>query len=279
MPPNYSSLQVWINASFPSLHVSLQSDTHSLPYLRVTTSLPHPVLVTNTSVYMNMYLEEDQSLVSRLVAYNMVLLREVVSKLQEEIEGEGKVSKLLALMETQKTSVCAGIPEGSVTARGMVEYLGIVLLEKFLDSVVVRSRDCSTVFFENEILVICKNCKDLKVKLDSSLGLDVDESKPYSDKLLAEEEADVKLEPEVQVNSNEHAEHVQHTVFGSVCKDEEDENPLKIKIKVPKGPKLNCPEFGCKRKFSKYKTLVKHCKCKHMYDDIEMPVKLEDVKA
>ena len=40
-----------------------------------------------------------------------------------------------------------------------------------------------------------------------------------------------------------------------------------MRIKVTKTPKLKCPDFGCKRKFSKYKTLVKHCQVVHFYDD------------
>jgi len=279
MPPNLSSLQTWINTNFPSLQVSHQTDAHAIPYLKVISSFPHPVLVTNASVHINIYMEDDKYLTSKLVAYNMVLLREVVSKLQEEIEGEGKVRKLLTIMDTQQTSVCAGIAEETVSAGGLVEYWGNVLVEKYLNSVVVRARDCMTVFFDEEVLVTCKNCRDLKEKLKSSSGLEGNESKPYSEKVLADEEVDVKLEPDVQVKSNELDEHVHHSVFGGGFKDEEDENCLKVKIKLPKGPKMNCPEFGCKRKFSKYKTLVKHCKLKHLYDDIEMPVKLEDVKA
>jgi len=126
----------------------------------------------------------------------------------------------------------------------------------------------------------------LKEKLDKRCVSEVEDSKPYSDKLLEESEVDVKLEPEVQVKSSELGEEIQfgfpeaqHSIFDGECKNEDFENALKLKIKVPKGPKLNCPEFGCKRKFSKYKTLVKHCKVKHFYDDIELPVKLDSVKA
>jgi len=205
---------------------------------------------------------------------------------QEEMDGEGKVKELLKMMNSQQTSVCVGIPEEVISARSVAEYLGIVLVEKFLSSVVVRARDCQTVILEQDGVVTCSNCQELKEKLDRRCVSEVEDSKPYSDKLLEESEVDVKLEPEVQVKSSELGEEIQfgfpeaqHSIFDGECKNEDFENALKLKIKVPKGPKLNCPEFGCKRKFSKYKTLVKHCKLKHFYDDIELPVKLDNVKA
>jgi len=152
-------------------------------------------------------------------------------------------------------------------------------VEKFLSNVVVRARDCQIVIMEEDGVTTCSNCQALKEKLDQK-NIDIGDSKSFSQK-MEEEVVDVKLEPEVQVKSSDDvdgfAEQAQHSIFYG---DEVlTKNNLKLKIKVGKSSKINCPEFDCRRKFAKYKTLVKHCKVKHLYDESELPVKLENVKA
>ena len=127
MLPCFSQLQAWIRDNFPSLAVSTHTDALSIPYVKVASSFPHPVLVTTTSVHLNIYMV-DQSITSKLVAYSAVLLREVTSVLQEEMDGKGKVKELLGLISSHQTSVCVGIAEEIVSAKAVADYLGISLV-------------------------------------------------------------------------------------------------------------------------------------------------------
>lgn len=203
------------------------------------------------------------------------------------MDGKGKVKELLGLISSHQTSVCVGIAEEIVSAKAVADYLGIILVEKFLSHVVVRARDCQTVILEEDGVMTCSNCQELKEKLfqkNIDIGDDED-TKPCSQK-MEEEVVDVKLEPEVQVKSNEDVDESEfgyarskHSIFDGDEVQTKNDNHLKLKIKVGKTSKINCPEFGCRRMFCKYKTLVKHCKVKHLYDEAELPVKLENVKA
>jgi len=215
----------------------------------------------------------DQHITGKLVAYSTVLLREVTSIMQDEMDGDGKMKELLRMMNSQQTSVCAGIPEEFVSPKTVAEYLGIVLVERFLSSVVVRARDCQTVILEKDGVITCTACQELKEKMDNYSSSGEVDTKPFGEGC----EADVKLEPEVQVKSNEEDEfEFSQTQQHAILDEFKSENQLKMRIKVTKTPKLKCPDFGCKRKFSKYKTLVKHCQVVHFYDDT---VKLENIKA
>jgi len=191
------------------------------------------------------------------------MLREVNSLVQEEIEGEGKMMEVLKLMESHQTSVCVGIPEEVVSARSVAENLGRVLVEKFLSSVVVRARDCQTVVLEQDGMIICNNCQKLKDKMFQE---DLNSGEMIT-KQVVETEPDVKLEPEIEMNSNE-----SEILSEALVKTE---SSLKMKIKVAKIAKIKCPESSCKRKFSKYKAFVKHCNSVHYFDET---VKLENIK-
>jgi len=94
-PTSYDQLHSWVGKSFPSLSVTQHTDALSVPYLNVTHVSPHPVLITSSSVHLNIYLV-DQYITGKLVAYSTVLLREVTSLVQEEMEGEGKMTEVLS---------------------------------------------------------------------------------------------------------------------------------------------------------------------------------------
>ena len=106
------------------------------------------------------------------------------------------------MMNSRQTSVCAGILEEFVTPKTVAEYLGIVLVERFLSSVVVRARDCQTVILEKDGMLTCTACQELKEKMDNYSSRGEVDTKPFGEGC----EADVKLEPEVQVKSNEEDE-------------------------------------------------------------------------
>jgi len=256
-PPSFPLLAAWLSERFPTLSVTNHMDALYVPYIRVSHSSPHQALITSTSMHLIIYLV-DQYITVKLVAYNAVLLRDVTSLVQEEMEGEGKVVEMLKMMESQQTSVCAGIPEENVSARSVAENLGIVLVEKFLTSVVVRARDCQTVILEQDGMSICHNCQKLREGM-------VKQGEGFEAKFSVdtEPELQVKLEPVMQVESNSES---------LEC----SEKQLKMKIKVAKITKIKCPESSCKRKFSKYKGLVKHCKSAHDFDDA---VKFENIKS
>ena len=93
---------------------------------------------------------QEQLLISKLVAFNLITLREVSSSIEEEMNGEGKMKEILRLISGQQTSVCVGIPEESVKARSLMSYLGLVMIERFLTCVVVRSRSCDRVMMDQE---------------------------------------------------------------------------------------------------------------------------------
>ena len=113
MSNSYDQLNNLISKAFPTLAVTQHIDALSVPYLQVSQVTPHPVLITSTSVHLNIYLL-DQHITSKLVAYNTVMLREVNSLVQEEIEGEGKMMEVLKLMDSHQTSVCVGIPDSPI---------------------------------------------------------------------------------------------------------------------------------------------------------------------
>jgi len=256
--PSLPLLSAWLSERFPSLSVTQHTDALSVPYIRVSHAKPHQVLITSTSMHLVIYLV-DQYITCKLVAYSAALLREVSSLVQEEMEGEGKVVEMLKMMESQQTSVCAGIPEENVSARSVAENLGIVLVEKFLNSVVVRARDCQTVILEQDGVFICNNCQKLREGMDK-------QGEGFEAKFCVETESaesQVKLEPEMQVKNN--AEELD-------C----SEKHLKMKIKVAKVTKIKCPESSCQRKFSKYKALVKHCNSDHDFDE---NIKFENIKS
>ena len=261
MSQTYDHLRNLISKTFPTLAVTQLTDALSVPYLQVTQVSPHPVLITSTSVHLNIYLL-DQYITSKLIAYSMVVLREVNSLIEEEVGGEGKMMEVLKLLESRQTSVCVGIPEEVVSARSVAENLGRVLVEKFRSSVVVRARDCQTVILEQDDMIICNNCQKLK-----NMIITEDTNSEEIIKQYVETEPDVKLEPEVEMNSKE------TEILSDVLL--KTESPLKMKIKVAKIPKIKCPESNCKRKFSKYKALVKHCKNVHYFDET---VKFENIK-
>jgi len=167
-------------------------------------------------------------------------------------------------MDSQQTSVCAGIPEEVVSARSVAEYLGRVLVEKFLSSVVVRARDCQTVILEQDGVIICNNCQKLKDLMDNQ---DVDTEEMIA-KQIVETTPEIKLEPEVLVKSTISLDPSENLV--------EKESCLKMKIRLAKVAKIKCAESSCKRKFSKYKALVKHCKAEHYFDET---VNLENIKV
>jgi len=261
-----TALHGWLRSNFLSLEAVEKQDSGSSPYLCVSSTSSHPVLGTAPSVHLNIFIKEHL-LVSKLMAFNLTPLREVSSTTEEEMNGEGKMKEILRVVAGQQTSVCVGIPEEGVKARALVDNLGLVLIEKFLNCVVVRARSCDRVILEQDGLYMCPSCQDLQHKLEN-LPADPEDRKEEEE----EEEncgLDVKMEPEVQVNDAE-SEVLPHSIFNS--------EPLRKMSKLLR-TKLSCPEDSCNRKFSKYKLLVNHCKLKHYYTDEELPVKLENVKV
>ena len=89
------------------------------------------------------------------MAFNLIALREVSSTTEEEMDGEGKMKEILRVIASQQTSVCVGIPEEGVKAQAMAALLDVVVVEKFLSCVVVRSRSCDRIILEQDGLYIC----------------------------------------------------------------------------------------------------------------------------
>ena len=197
------------------------------------------------------------------MAFNLIPLREVSSTQEEEMNGEGKMNEILRVISGQQTSVCVGIPEEALKARDLMENLNLVMIEKFLNCVVVRSRTCDRVILEQDDLYLCSSCLHLQQKLEDRPG---DTEEINED--VENSEMEVKMEPEVEMNDVE-AEELPHSIFNS--------EPLRKMSKLVK-TKLSCPEDSCDKKFVKYKLLVNHCRLKHGYSDQEMPVKLENIK-
>lgn len=270
MVEDLGALNAWVSLNFPSLEVKERRDGCGGAFLSVTSRSCHPVLMTLPSVQLNIFVQENL-LVSKLVAFNLLPLREVSSTIEEEMNGEGKMKEILRLLSGQQTSVCVGIPEENVKARGLVEFLGLVMIERFLNCVVVRSRGCSRVMLEQEGMFLCHSCLELKQKLDNVTGNGELELSKIEDKFEKNEEfhVDVKMEPEVQVNDGSLDDDYVPSFFKS--------EPMKHVSKQLK-TKLKCPDDNCKRKFGKYKALVKHCQEAHQYFDENLAAKLSQVK-
>ena len=198
------------------------------------------------------------------MAFNLIALREVSSTTEEEMNGEGKMKEILRVIASQQTSVCVGIPEEGVKAQTMAEFLDLLVVEKFLSCLVVRSRSCDRIILEQDGLYLCPSCQELQQRLENVPDETEEEAKDDTENC----DMEVKMEPEVEVNDGE-AEVLSHSIFNS--------EPLK-KMSKQLRTKLSCPEDACKRKFGKYKLLVNHCKLQHRYTDEELPVRLENIK-
>jgi len=273
MVEDLGALNAWISLNFPSLEVKERRDGCGSSFLSVTSRSCHPVLMTLPSVQLNIFVQENL-LISKLDAFNLLPLREVSSTIEEEMNGEGKMKEILRLLSGQQTSVCVGIPEESVKARGLIEFLGIIMIERFLNCVVVRSRGCSRVMLEQEGMFLCQSCLELKQKLENVTNNGEVEVNKIEDKFENDEDChvDVKMEPEVQVNDGG-ASGDEEEFVSSFLKSE----PMTHVSKQLK-TKLKCPDETCKRKFGKYKALVKHCQESHHYFDEELAAKLSQVK-
>merc|ERR1719481_1729771 len=164
------------------------------------------------------------------MAFNLIPLREVSSKQEEEMNGEGKMNEILRVISGQQTSVCVGIPEEALKARDLMENLNLVMIEKFLNCVVVRSRTCDRVILEQDDLYLCSSCLQLQQKLEDRPG----DTEEYNED-VENSEMEVKMEPEVEMNDVE-AEELPHSIFNS--------EPLRKMSKLVK-TKLSCPEDSC----------------------------------
>ena len=200
------------------------------------------------------------------MAFNLIALREVSSTTEEEMNGEGKMKEILRVIASQQTSVCVGIPEEGVKAQTLAEFLDLLVVEKFLSCLVVRSRSCDRIILEQDGLYICSSCQELQQKLEN-IPVETEEDEEAKDD-TENCDLEVKMEPEVEVNDGE-SEVLSHSIFNS--------EPLR-KMSKQLRTKLSCPEDSCKRKFGKYKLLVNHCKLQHRYTEEELPVKLENIK-
>ena len=126
------------------------------------------------------------------------------------MNGEGKMKEILRVIASQQTSVCVGIPEEGVKAQAMAEFLDLVVLEKFLSCVVVRSRSCDRIILEQDGLYLCSSCQELQQKLENILVEAQEEAKEDTEHC----DLEVKMEPEVEVNDGE-ADVLPHSIFNS----------------------------------------------------------------
>ena len=101
------------------------------------------------------------------MAFNLIALREVSSTTEEEMDGEGKMKEILRVIASQQTSVCVGIPEEGVKVQATAEFLDLLVVEKFLSCLVVRSRSCDRIILEQDGLYLCPSCQDLQQKLEN----------------------------------------------------------------------------------------------------------------
>ena len=177
---------------------------------------------------------------------------------------------LFSPLLAKKRSCCSSLRQ----ARGLIEFLGIIMIERFLNCVVVRSRGCSRVMLEQEGMFLCQSCLELKQQLDNVKNNGEVEVNKIEDKFENDEDChvDVKMEPEVQVNDGG-ASGDEEEFVSSFLKSE----PMTHVSKQLK-TKLKCPDETCKRKFGKYKALVKHCQESHHYFDEELAAKLSQAR-
>jgi len=148
-------VQMWITSEFKNLSTAVLSDSNSEQYLRVVKSSPHPVLVTQPSVHLICRVDTDMHVNCQLHAFNSIVIKQVAASLDEEYED---LKALLTMVNHQQTSICRGIPEEKLVTWASRKNLSHVLIERFMNRVVFRERNCCYVILETDQADICRSC-------------------------------------------------------------------------------------------------------------------------
>ena len=59
MTEDLQALHTWVRLNFPTLEAAVKRDAQCNPYLRVSSSSCHPVLLTSPSVHLNIFFKVD----------------------------------------------------------------------------------------------------------------------------------------------------------------------------------------------------------------------------
>jgi len=204
-------LQRWVSVEFQNLDTTFLNDSNAEQILRISKKTPHPVLVSLPSVQLVCRIDKDMLLNCQLIAFNSIVIKEIVASLEEEYED---LKLILSKINNHQTSICKGIPEEKFVTWAVRKNLSQILIERFLTKVVFRERSCSYVMFESDQADICKSCAALLQS--SSLDLHADNDLECPDPECVRT---FKYQGSLDKHLQKHADEQQH--FSNKVKEED----------------------------------------------------------